>query len=207
MTAPAAGAVVEGSSRDGDTSAARSLEKRNALENWANIQSSLENKQACDSLFLAERETRTNQTRSVCISVLSKRGGGGRDDIGAERLRKLFEFASARPACWGSCSAKSKERFLSPNLLLCVMPGSPSHILGIAALYRPTTLSLSAEKVIATPLYKMFSWRNYGVCRRKTVDIIHHTQVCVLERKTAGIIHMLTEFTSKQHPALSAAPL
>lgn len=55
MTAPAAGAVVEESTRGGGgaTAADRDLEKLNALENWAHIQSSLENKQACCVFFFS----------------------------------------------------------------------------------------------------------------------------------------------------------
>ena len=69
MTAPAAGAVVDESNRDGATAADRDLEKLNALENWAHIQSSLENKQACVSSFffwLANSERNKNQPKKRC---------------------------------------------------------------------------------------------------------------------------------------------
>lgn len=101
MTAPAAGAVVEESTRGGGgaTAADRDLEKLNALENWAHIQSSLENKQACCvffSLFFlvkTRRETRTNQKCRPCE---------GEDDDTVHRERK------------------ERKRSGSSNLLLCV---------------------------------------------------------------------------------------
>lgn len=95
MTAPAAGAVVDESNRDGATAADRDLEKLNALENWAHIQSSLENKQACVASFFfwlaTRRETRTNQK-----NVQPWRGRDDGDDDRQEKRERESDSSNLR---------------------------------------------------------------------------------------------------------------
>lgn len=131
MTAPA-GAVGEGSSRDGATTADRSLEKLNALENWASIQSSLENKQVCFLFF-----HRDNQPKRKA----SEREREAGTEIERDIEKEAFELASVRLACWGSFYASSTENreFPQPDHYTlqnwCICPGSLFiTLLGIATL-------------------------------------------------------------------------
>lgn len=93
MTAPAAGAVVEERSRDGATADDRSLNKLNALENWAHIKSSLDNKQACDFVLPPFFLRNKNQPK------ITRPPGRERQSMGMDYL----EGERKRSGSFGNC--------------------------------------------------------------------------------------------------------